>query len=130
MSPLVLKGYSSRKVLLISRSSSSFLTCTFLTAPHFLSKKWEQKSHSSLLPVLRLILQPQFVWILKHTLRNACLGFLHCCPLDYVGSKDNVDAMHAVTEVWNQISAISQHLEILKMGTGSYSRQINCMISI
>ena len=34
--------------------------------------------------------------------------FVHLCCLDYVGSKDNVDAMCAVTEVYKQISALYQ----------------------
>ena len=42
--------------------------------------------------------------------------FLHCYCLDYVGSKDNVNAMHAVTKVCKQISALSEHFGYPKSG--------------
>ena len=34
--------------------------------------------------------------------------FVHCCCLDYVGSKDNANAMYAVTEVCKYVSALSK----------------------
>ena len=42
--------------------------------------------------------------------------FVHCCRLDYVESKENVDAMRAVTEVCKKISSISQQFRDSKSG--------------
>ena len=42
--------------------------------------------------------------------------FVHFCRLDYVGSKENVDAMRAITEVCKQISALSQKFRYPKNG--------------
>ena len=42
--------------------------------------------------------------------------FVHFCRLDYVGSKENVDAMRAITEVCKQISALSQQFRYPRSG--------------
>ena len=57
-------------------------------------------------------------------------SFVHSCRLYYHRSEDNVDDVRAVTEVYKHISALYQQFRYPKMCTGSYSRWINCMISI
>ena len=42
--------------------------------------------------------------------------FVLCCQLDYVGSKENVESMRAVTEIYKQISALYQKFRDPKSG--------------